>query len=282
VGGGDGGSGVSALDGASGVSALSVSKGASGVSALSVSKGGIGISALSVSKGGSGIASVGVADSSVVDVGVGPLDDGGSLPVVDDVLSADGGGDGNVVRPVHVVGDGDVDDLLPDDGDVIRDLDAPLHGEGLVHDIGLGHLRDNGGVHLVGALESGGDGDPEVRDGGLGDVGGVARDKVLASVVELLGDDSGLLVEGGCGEALNVAGGVGGGHGHGGGVGHDHGGGVGQGHGSGMVGQGSGVQTSGSHGNCVLWGGASSGNHGGQNNLKESCQRLIVFPKFPP
>ena len=229
-----------------------------------------------VAEGGGG--SVGVADGGDglgrgVHVRVGALDDGGGLPVLDDVMAADGGGDGHVVGPVHVHGAGHIDELLLVDGDVVGDLDGPLDGDGLVDDVGLHGGLDDGGVGPHGALEGGGHGDLEVGDGGLQDGAGVAGDEVLAAEVELLLDLDGGLGEDLDGGAGNVGGGVGSGHAHGGGSGDGHGG-------SGVEGHGGGSGIAGMAEEVVGGSGARGGKHGGENNLK--WELVIIFAREQP
>ncbi len=231
-GGGGNGSGGSSNSGvavsvvqAVGVEAIAVGGGGDGGSvALNSDGGGSGDGGDGSGVGNSGDGSVGNGDSGGGDASlVGPVDLSGSLPDVDDGLTGNGDGVLNVVGLVHVDGHGHLDDLLPDDGHIIGDLDPPLDGVGLVHHMGLLDGLDDGGVDGDGSLEGGRHGDGQLGDGGLVDARGVAGDELGLAEVQLLADDGSGLVDGLGGHTVHRRGGVGGGHAHGrggGSVGH--------------------------------------------------------------
>lgn len=221
--------------------------GISGRGSMSIGGGG----SMSVGGGGSMSVADSLDDGGGVDIGVGAVDNGGTLADVHDGLTGDSDGVGDGVRLVNMDSDGHLTDLLLDDGDIIGDMDLPLNVDGLVDNVGLLHGLDKGSVLLDGSAEDGRDLDGEHGGGRLDDVDGLARDELGLAEMELLGDNGGLLMDGGGGGSL-LNGGVRSGHmsGHGGRVGVSH---RGSGHGYG----GSGV---------VSGGGARSGKHGGQNN----------------
>jgi len=206
----------------------------------------------------------------------------GSDGLLDDGLSLDGNWVWDVVWSVNVDGGWDLDDLLSVEGGVIRsiiwnlDLDWGLNVVNLLLDL------DDWGVDGLGSLKDGWDGDGEMGGGGLQDSGGVAGDVVGGSIVDLLGDNWGGLVDGGHALTL-VGGGVGGGGGWGNivdGVGH-HGtsgvvlGSVGGDWGSGSSYWGSGVANScwGSHGN-ISWGTV------GASQDKSKCHKRSHYARY--
>merc|ERR1719348_2328792 len=137
-------------------------------------------------------------------VGVGHHGGGNSL--LDDRLSLDGHGDRGVVGGINVDGDGDLDDVVSVEGGVIGDVDLALDKDGGLDIVDLNLLVDDGGIHGLGSLEDGG----ELGGGGLEDPGVVSGDIAGLSIVDLLGDNGGRLVDRGGAWALGH-GGVGGG-----------------------------------------------------------------------
>jgi len=166
----------------------------------------------------------GAGDSGVGNM-VGVSHHGGGNGLLDDGLAGDGNRDGHVVGSVNIDGHGDRDDVVLEDGDVIRDVDLTLDQDGGLDVVDLGLLGDDGGVVGNGSLEDGGDSDGEMGGGGLDDPGVVTGDVAGLSEVDLLGHDRGGLVHGGGTHSLSGSGVGGGGGGcHIGGVGDgDHG-----------------------------------------------------------
>merc|ERR1712128_53003 len=110
---------------------------------------------------------------------------GGGNRLLDDWLALDWDGEGGIVRSINMDRDGSLD---------VVDLDL---------------LVNDGSVHSVGSLENSWDLDGEMRGGRLEDPGVVSGNIAALSIVDLLGDDGGRLVDGGGSRALSN-GGVGG------------------------------------------------------------------------
>jgi len=156
---------------------------------------------------GSGV-SGGQSWGSCVVSGVGVLDDGGGPGDLDDVLSSDWDWDGHMVWLLHVDWGGHLDQLLNMNGDVVWDGVWLLHMDRLVDDVGLLLDLDDSWVDLLGSLQGSWHSDADVWDGWLEDLGVVAGDVGLLSVVDLLGDLLWSLVDGDDGLTLNLGGGV--------------------------------------------------------------------------
>merc|ERR1719348_1082861 len=133
-------------------------------------------------------------------VGVGHHGGGNSL--LDDGLSLDGHGDRGVVGGINVDGHGDLDDVVSVEGGVIVDVDLALDKDGGLDIVDLNLLVDDGGIYGLSSLEDGGDLDGEVGGGGLEDPGVVSGDIAGLSIVDLLGDNGGRLVDSGGAWAL--------------------------------------------------------------------------------
>lgn len=146
------------------------------------------------------------SDNSGINVVVGVSDNGGSLGALDDGLALDGGWDGNIVRSIDVNGGGDLDNVLLVDGDIIRNLNTTFNKDGVLDVVDLNLLLDNGGVVGNGPSEDGGDRDGKMGGGWLMDHGVVSGNKVSGSIVDLLGDNGGRLVNGGDTSSLFVGG----------------------------------------------------------------------------
>merc|ERR1719468_404800 len=128
---------------------------------------------------------------------------GGGNGLLDDGLTLDGNGVGNV----------------------IGGLNTTFNIDRLVHGVDLGLGLNDGGTNGLGATENSGDLDGEMGGGGLVDGGGVAGDIVGLSEMNLLGYNGSGLVDGGHTCSLGVNG-VGGGEGDGSsGMGNSNGGG---------------------------------------------------------
>lgn len=147
------------------------------------------------------------SNNSGINVMFGVGDDGGSLGALDDGFSLDGGWDGNVVRSIDVNGGGDLDNVLLVDGDIIWNLNTTLNKDGVLDVVDLNLLLDNRGVVGDGTSEDSRDRDRKMGGGGLMDPGVISRNEVSGSIVDLLGDNGGGLVNGGDTFAL-VGGGV--------------------------------------------------------------------------
>ena len=91
----------------------------------------------------------------------------------------------------------DFDNLLDMFDDIVGDVVGLFNGDGLVDGVDFLFNSDSSGVGGHSSLQGSGDSDFEVRDGGLQDVGGVARNVRGLSQVNLFGDDGGGLVDGG-------------------------------------------------------------------------------------
>jgi hypothetical protein len=188
-------------------------------------EGGSGVSVVSSQTrvAGVGTNSDGVGGGSNIGVmGVG--DDGGSNGVLDDGLASNSHRDRDLIGSIHMDGGGDLDDLLGVEGSVIGSIHTPLDKDGLLDVVDLSHVLDDGGVVCDRSSQDGGDGDGEMRGGGLDDPGFIAGHVAGLSEVDLLGDDRGGLVDSGDALGLGV-GGVGGWDGRGnigdGGMGHN-------------------------------------------------------------
>lgn len=154
----------------------------------------MGSSGVTVSKGGRSVSGVSGGNTGVV-VGVG--DDGSGNGLLDNGLSDNGVGVGDVVGFVNMDGGGDLNNLLPHNGDIIGDLNTPLDIHGLVDGVDLGLGLNDGGVDGLGSLKDGGDLDGEIGGGGLVDGGVVSGHVGGLAIVDLLGDNGGGLVDGG-------------------------------------------------------------------------------------
>lgn len=177
------------------------------------------------SDGGSGVVEGGSGVSLSEDGGLGNgldvvvSDNWGSLNVLDDGLTSNGGWDSVWDWPGNMDWGGDLNNLLDRLDDVIGDIDETGHVVGLLDDVGLLLDGHDGGVDLGGAAESAWDGDVQVWDGRLQDFGGVSGDVGGGAQVNLLADDGGCLLDGGDGCADDSGRAVGSGHGDGGGNG---------------------------------------------------------------
>jgi len=160
---------------------------------------------------GSGV-SGGQSWGSGVVSGVGVLDDGGGPGDLDNVLSSDWDWDGHMVWLLDVDGGGHLDQLLHMNRDVVWDGVWLLHMNRLVDDVGLLLNLDDSWVDLLGSLQGSWHSDADVWDGWLEDLGVVAGDVGLLTVVHLLGDLLWSLVDGDDGLTLNRGGGVWGWH----------------------------------------------------------------------
>merc|ERR1711875_11841 len=115
---------------------------------------------------------------------LGVSDHGSSLGVLDNGLSLDSHGD----------------------GDVVRGINTTLNQDGVLHVVDLNLLLDDGGVVGNRSLQDSGDTDGKMRGGRLVDGGGVSRDEVSGAIVHLLGDHGSLLVDGGDSRSLSSGG----------------------------------------------------------------------------
>lgn len=143
--------------------------------------------------GGSGVSTDGDGSSNMVGVG----HDGGGNGLLDDGLTLDSYGVGDIVGGINMDGGGDLNNLLGVEGGIIRDLDTSLNIDGLVDSVDLGLGLDNGGTDRLATTENSGDLDGKMRGGGLVDGGSVSRDIAGLAQVNFLGDDGGGLVDGG-------------------------------------------------------------------------------------
>jgi len=155
--------------------------------------------------------------------------DSGSEGLLDDGLTGNGDGVGNLIGGIDMDGGWDLNDLFGVDGDIIRNIDATFDIVGFVDGVDLGLLGDDGWVGGDGSTEDGGDSDGEMGGRGLDDACGVAGHIGGLAQVDLFGDNGLGLVDGGHTGSLGLSG-VGGGNdrGDGGSVSDSHRGGVGQ------------------------------------------------------
>ena len=128
---------------------------------------------------------------------VGVSDDWGSLGPLDDGLSLDSDGDGDIVRGINMNWGGDLDNLVGGEGSVIGSIVGLVDKDGLLDVVDLLDVLDDGSVDGLGSLEDSWDLDGEMRGGGLQDSGGISGDIVGLAIVDLLGDNGGGLVDGG-------------------------------------------------------------------------------------
>jgi len=149
-----------------------------------------------------GNTSMGNTSDSSVDVVVGVGHNGGSNSLLDNGLTGNRVGVGDVVGGIHVDGCGHTDDVLLVDRDIIGDIHTTLNKDGVLDIVDLNLFLDNGGVVGDRAPEDSGDRDGEMRGGRLDDPGGIARHEVGCSVVNLLGDNGCWLVHSGGAWAL--------------------------------------------------------------------------------
>jgi len=119
---------------------------------------------------------------------VGVLDDWLGAGDLDNILALDWVWVWHGVWLGHVDGGWHLDDLLDVLDDVIRDSVWLLNVDWLVDNVGLLLDLDNSWVDLLGALEGSWHGNADVWDGGLQDLGVVASNVGLLTVVNLLGD----------------------------------------------------------------------------------------------
>jgi len=149
-----------------------------------------------------------VGDSSIGNmVGVGHH--GGGNRLLDDWLALDWDGEGGIVRSINMDRDGNLDKVVGVKRSIIRDVNWTLNEDGSLDVVDLDLLVNDGSVHSVGSLEDSWDLDGEIRGGRLEDPGVVSGNIAALSIVDLLGDDGGRLVDGGGSRALSN-GGVGG------------------------------------------------------------------------
>jgi len=141
---------------------------------------------------------------------VGVSHNSGGNRLLDDGLSLDRDGVGGIVRGINMDRVGNLDNVVPEDRGIIGDGDLALNKDGSLNVVDLDLGVDDGSIDGLCSLEDGGDLDGEEGGGGLDDPGVVARHIAGLSVVDLLGDDGGGLVDGGGACALGQ-GGVGGG-----------------------------------------------------------------------
>jgi len=188
---------------------------------------GVGAMGVGTGEGWSGHVVSGEGWSGHVVSGEGVLDDGCGASDLDNVLAAHWVWVWDGVWHALLDGHGHLDNLLDWLDDVIVDWVWLLDVDGLVDHVVLLLHGDHGGVDLLGALEGGWHGNADVRNGGLQDLGVVAGDVCLLSVVHLLGDLLRCLSDGHNIRALDLGGGVRGGHRDGGGCGQGNGGGHG-------------------------------------------------------
>ena len=160
--------------------------------------GGSGVS--SDSDRSSGVGTDGDGSGNMVGVG----HNGGGNGLLDDGLTLDSYGVGDIVGSINMDGGGDLNNLLGVEGGIIRDLDTSLNIDGLVDSVDLGLGLDNGGTDRLATTENSGDLDGKMRGGGLVDGGSVSRDIAGLAQVNLLGDDGGGLVDGGHTLSLGV------------------------------------------------------------------------------
>ena len=141
-------------------------------------------------------------------VGVGHHSRGNRL--LDDGLTLDWDRDRGIVRGINMDGDGNLDDVILVKWGIIGDGNLALNKDGSLDIVDLNLLVDDGSVDSLGSLEDSWDLDGEMGGGGLEDPGVVSRDIAALSIVDLLGDNGGRLVDGGGSRSLSN-GGVGGG-----------------------------------------------------------------------
>ena len=91
----------------------------------------------------------------------------------------------------------DFDNLFDVFDDVIRDIVGLFNGDGLVDGVDFLLNGDSSRVGGYSSFQGSGDSNFEVGDGGLQDVGGIARNIRGLSQVNLFGDNGGRFVDGG-------------------------------------------------------------------------------------
>jgi len=124
-------------------------------------------------------------------------DNGGSLDLLDNRFTNDGNGVryrdwfSNMVRSWHF------DDFFNMFDNIIRNFVWFFNVNGFVDSVNFFLNGDNGCSDRLGAFQSSGHGDFEVRNGGLQDFGGVARDVLGLAKMDLFGNDGFGFVKGG-------------------------------------------------------------------------------------
>ena len=149
-------------------------------------------SSITVSKGSSGVS---VSNGSRDVVGVGDDRSSNSLP--DNGLSNNRDRMGDSIGFVNMDGSGDLNNLLPENGDIIGDLNTSLNIDRLIDSVDLGLGLDNGSIDGLSSLKDCGDLNGKMRGSGLVDGGIVSRDIRGLTIVNLLGDDGSGLVNSG-------------------------------------------------------------------------------------
>merc|ERR1711881_584434 len=91
----------------------------------------------------SGVSSVSHSHNAGVNMVLGVSHHWSSLGVLDNGLSLDSHGDGDVVRGINMDGSGHRDDVLLVDGDVIGDINTTLNQDGVLHVVDLNLLLDD-------------------------------------------------------------------------------------------------------------------------------------------
>lgn len=179
--------------------------GISGVGNSGEAKSGMGIAGV----GNSGVSNSGNSSINMMG-GVG--DNGSGHGFLDDRFAGNSHGVRNIVGGVTVDGGGNLNDVLLVDGDIIGDLNTTLNQDGVLDVVDLNLLLDDGGVVGNRSLQDSGDRDGEMGRGRLQDPGGISRHEVSLSIMNLLGNNWGRLMDRGMAWAL-LGGCVGGGGG---------------------------------------------------------------------
>lgn len=123
--------------------------------------------------------------------------DGSADSPVDDGFTSDGDGMGHGDRLDHVERCGHLNNLFDVFDDIIGHIVWLVNIGGLVDGMDLPLHADHGGGVADGSSQSSGHGNLEIRNGGLQDLSGVARDKRSLAKMNLFGDDGFRFVDGG-------------------------------------------------------------------------------------